>query len=137
MITDSKYKFKKVCLVDDDDIYQFLMKKELKSTNLVGSIQNFADGSAAIEYIYENRNEPDNLPDLIFLDINMPVMNGWQFLDEYNDLSKTLSKQIGILIISSSFDEKDLKKVEHYASVSNYMVKPVERSKLLVVLNDI
>jgi CheY-like chemotaxis protein len=72
-------RIEKICVIDDDDIYQFLLKKELKSTNLLESTVVFNNGSKAIDYILTAKDAPETLPDVIFLDINMPIMDGWFF----------------------------------------------------------
>lgn len=124
----------KVCLIDDDDIYQFLIKKELKSTQIVNNTMVFSNGAKAMEYIVNAKDEPDNLPDVIFLDINMPIMNGWEFLDEFVKMRPRLSKEITILIITSSFDPTDMERAKTYSEISDYIVKPVTRNRLVNVL---
>lgn len=127
-------KVRKVCVIDDDDIYQFLLKKELKSTQIVDKIVVFSDGAKALEFMTSVKDTPDQLPDIIFLDVNMPVMNGWEFLDEFILLRPRLSKEIVILIVSSSFDKRDIERAKEYAEVSDYIIKPVTRSNLVNVL---
>ena len=112
----------KVCVIDDDDIYQFLLKKELKHTNLVDRINVFTDGQKAIDYFLDNRHSESHLPDVIFLDINMPIMNGWQFLEEFKELKKRLNKQITIYLVSSSFDDRDISRSKEYAEVTDYII---------------
>ncbi|GAC1441268.1 MAG: response regulator [Sediminibacterium sp.] len=117
-----------VCLVDDDRIYHFTARKMLESTGLTKQIQSFYDGSEAFFYL----NDPGNteqLPDVIFLDINMPVMNGWDFLEVYQQLSKTLPKHIRIYVVSSSVDSADVRRSEIYDTVTGYIIKPVGRNK--------
>ncbi|MEQ9188698.1 MAG: response regulator [Cryomorphaceae bacterium] len=127
----------KVCVIDDDDIYQFLLKKELKHTHMVDRINVFTDGQKAIDYFMENRHSQDHLPDVIFLDINMPIMNGWQFLDEFKMLKQKLNKKITIYLVSSSFDDRDISRSKEYAEVTDYIIKPVKRSNLISVLEEI
>lgn len=127
----------KVCVIDDDHIYQFLLKKELKHTHLVDRINVFTDGLKAIDYFVENKHNQDSLPDVIFLDINMPIMDGWQFLDEFKLLKKSLNKEITIYLVSSSFDDRDINRSKEYAEVTDYIIKPVKRMNLLTVLREI
>lgn len=127
----------KVCVIDDDDIYQYLLRKELKSTRIVNQILVFPDGAKAIQYMSEKKDQPDELPDVVFLDVNMPVMNGWQFLDEFLVLKPMLSKKIAVLIVSSSFDQQDIDRAGRYAGVTDYIIKPVTRNKLVAVLESI
>ena len=127
----------KVCVIDDDDIYQFLLKKELKHTNLVEKISMFSDGRKALDFFYEHRKDGEQLPDVIFLDINMPIMNGWRFLDEFRHLMNDISKRVTIYMVSSSFDDRDIKKSKEYSEVSDYIIKPVKRANLISVLEGI
>ena len=124
----------KVCVIDDDDIYQFLLKKELKHTNLVDKIQVFTDGQKAIDYFIENKKSIELLPDVIFLDINMPIMNGWQSLEQFKQIQPKIDKEITIYLVSSSFDDRDINRSKEYTEVTDYIIKPVKRSNLLSVL---
>lgn len=127
-------KIEKVCVIDDDDIYQYLLKKELKSTNIVDNTVVFSDGAKAMEFMRNAQDSPESLPDVIFLDVNMPIMNGWEFLDAFIQLRPNLSKEIIVLIVSSSFDQRDLEKAAAYSEISDYIVKPVTRTRLISVL---
>ena len=117
-----------VCLIDDDNIYQFTARKLVESTGLAKNIQSFYNGSDAINYFKDqSNNNPETLPDVIFLDINMPIMNGWEFLEEYNKLSNKFSKPIVVYVVSSSIDSNDMQKSKEYKAVSDYLVKPINR----------
>lgn len=127
----------KVAVIDDDDIYQYLLKKELKSTNIVDKTVVFSDGAKAMEFMRNAKDSPEKLPDVIFLDVNMPIMNGWEFLDEFIKLQPNLSKEIIILIVSSSFDQRDIERANKYSEISDYIVKPVTRNRLVSVLKSL
>ena len=64
---------------------------------------------------------------MIFLDINMPIMNGWEFLDEYKNLRTQFTKPVVVYVVSSSIDDNDMRKSREYKEVSDYIVKPVNR----------
>ena len=118
-----------VCLIDDDNIYQFTARAILESTGLAKQIRSFYNGSEAITYFQNPQNiDPETLPDLIFLDINMPVMNGWEFLDEYHKFYAMLPKPIALYVVSSSVDRDDMQKSRSYEGVRDYLVKPVHRN---------
>ena len=119
-----------VCLIDDDNIYQYTARVILEATGLTKQIQSFYNGIDAINFF----NNPDNfvadtLPDVIFLDINMPIMDGWAFLEEYNKFYNRLPKNIQIYMVSSSVNSSDMQKSRSYKAVNDYLVKPVNRSK--------
>ncbi len=92
-------KFNDVFVVDDDKIFHFLIKKLLSSNNIDVSPNFFENGLQAIEEIKSKLNNGQNPPDLILLDINMPVLDGWQFLEEYRLLKERIKKEITIYII--------------------------------------
>lgn len=125
-----------VCLIDDDKIYQFTAKMILEATGLTHRIQTFFNGKEAINYLKDPANHsPEKLPDVIFLDINMPVMNGWDFLEEFQVLHKTLPKTIAVYVVSSSVDESDIQKSRGYYSVTDYVIKPINREKYRQLLS--
>ena len=119
-----------ICVVDDDNIFQFTMKLSLKPIDNIDEIRFFSDGLAAIDYILDNFNNPKKIPDIIFLDINMPVMDGYQFIEEYRKIKSKLSKKIIIYMLSSSIDPVDLEKVELIDEVSYYITKPIKQDVL-------
>lgn len=119
-----------VCLIDDDKIYQFTSRKILESTGLAKNILSFYNGSEAIGFFREKLTQgPHELPDVIFLDINMPVMNGWQFLDEYHKIIAQFKKPIYIYMVSSSVDDCDIQRSREYSGVTDYIVKPINKIK--------
>ncbi len=119
-----------VCLIDDDKIYQFTARKMLEATGMAKNIQSFYDGSEALAFFSgENSKDVANLPDVIFLDINMPVMNGWEFLDEYEKLCNGFPKNMLLYVVSSSVDDADIRRSHQYSSVTDYIVKPITRMR--------
>ncbi len=127
-----------VFLIDDDNIYQFTARKILESTGLAKQIQSFYNGSDAIKYFKDTTNlAAENFPDVIFLDINMPIMNGWEFLEEYHNLYGNFPKPVVVYVVSSSIDSYDIKKSKQYKAVTDYIVKPVTRIKYQELIESI
>lgn len=122
---------KNLTLVDDDDIFVFLTTKIIEQTNLVDLIKVFGNGLDAINFLKENKNNVDALPDIILLDLSMPIMNGWQFLEEYNKLNPTIGKKITIYICSSSISPDDITRAKTISEVSDYIIKPITKDKLI------
>jgi CheY-like chemotaxis protein len=119
-----------VFLIDDDNIYQYTARVILESTGLAKQIQSFYNGNDAINYFSDPKNfDSETLPDVIFLDINMPIMDGWEFLEEYKQFQAKLPKPIAIYMVSSSVNSSDMQRSRSYNAVSDYLVKPVSRSK--------
>ncbi|WP_421806604.1 response regulator [Flagellimonas sp.] len=123
-----------VFVVDDDDIYQFTIKVTLRSIPAVQSTNTFSDGAEALEYIVVHQNEQDKLPDIIFLDINMPVMDGFQFMEEFVELLPSLQKSIKVYMVSSSMDPKDIKKAKRFEEISDYLIKPLNSKDIKEII---
>lgn len=124
-------RIKNLTLVDDDDIFVFLTKKTIEQTNLVDLIKVFGNGLDALNFLKENKNNVSTLPEIIVLDISMPIMNGWQFLEEYTKLNPTIGKKITIYICSSSISPDDINRAKTISEVSDYIIKPITKDKLI------
>jgi CheY-like chemotaxis protein len=118
-----------VALVDDDKIFQLTA-----SLQLADQILQFGNGEEALKFLSENTKNADFLPDYIFLDINMPFVDGWMFLQDYAGLKGNLSKQISIYMISSSIDPRDVSRAKSIEEVTDYVVKPVSKEKFMELL---
>lgn len=123
-----------VLLVDDDQVYQFAASKTIEATGLAGHIKICNDGHDAINYLHGILHSSELLPDIIFLDINMPVMDGWEFLDAYGALANKINKTINIYLVSSSVDKNDIMRSQQFGYVTDYLVKPVYKEKFSQVL---
>lgn len=132
-------KLDSVCVIDDDVVYQFLAKEEIEYTNLVEKIMFFGDGEKAISFISEtlDNEEIEKLPDIIFLDINMSVMDGWEFLEAYTALKPRIGKNIIIYMVSSSTDMRDVDRARSISEVSDYIIKPVSSNHLATIFKDL
>lgn len=127
-----------VCVIDDDNIYQYTARVLLESTGLAKKITSFYNGRDAISFFQNTQNQrPEELPDVIFLDINMPIMNGWEFLEEYNKLHASLPKPIVVYVVSSSVDSSDMQKSRSFEAVTDYLVKPVNRTKFVELMESL
>ncbi|MHA3786693.1 response regulator [Flavobacterium hauense] len=123
-------KISNLYVIDDDKIYHFLLKNLFKQNGIDVASTFFVNGSDAIDYIKKNNGE-DILPDLILLDVNMPIMNGWQFLEEFGKISHGLSKTPTIYMISSSNNEVDINKSKEFdGAVKGYFLKPICKEDL-------
>ena len=123
-------------LADDDKVFQFITGKILKSLNVIDKLLQFQNGQELFYYLQENSNQPENLPDVIFLDIQMPFMDGWQFLKEYSKPEIKLSKEIDIYILSSSISLYDQQQSKSYYHIKDYLVKPVAKEVYIKILEE-
>lgn len=117
--------FDAIFLVDDDPINNLINRRLLGKTGICSRIEEFQGGQDALEKI-KDLNPDDNL--LIFLDINMPVLNGWEFLNRY--LETYPDRVDKIVILSSSIDFQDRQRAEEYSIVSGFLEKPLTIEKI-------
>ncbi|MFS4492491.1 response regulator [Maribacter sp. 2308TA10-17] len=121
-----------VYIVDDDPIIVYSMNRLMMEMNFYESLNTFENGKKAIEALQMAHESDENLPDILFLDLTMPEMNGFEFL---NELSKMDSKtngfqQIRVIVISSSVNPREIEKINSYPMVEKYIVKPLTPSDL-------
>jgi len=122
-------KFDLVYVVDDDPLYIFSMKKLLKLSDFCQESLFFKNGQEALNELEPKLLQDGKLPDIIFLDISMPLMNGWQFLNRLKELPQ--KKEIKIFIASSSIDPYDKEKSDSYDIVADYLFKPITIDKMM------
>jgi CheY-like chemotaxis protein len=130
-------KIETIAVIDDDDIYQFTAQRTFKTIDTIKKVYIFCDGKEAIDFFADNLNDQDKLPDVIFLDLNMPIMDGWQFLKEYILLKPQIGKKIIIYVVSSSMNPDDLLKAKSISEVHDYIVKPITVDKFRKIISAI
>ena len=126
-----------ICIIDDDEIYQFTVTRTIESQKLAKKILVFSDGEEAIQFLIDNVSNSTSVPDIIFLDINMPIMDGWQFLEEYVNIKPLLGKKVTIYMVSSSVDAVDIERAKKISDISDYLIKPISPEKLKSVIKAI
>jgi CheY-like chemotaxis protein len=122
------------CVIDDDHIFVYGLKKLLQLKGLQADIQDFSNGKAAIDFL-TNPGSSRNLPDIIFIDINMPVMNGWEFIGIFEEIQSQLGKNITLYIISSSVDVNDIQRAKNNPLIKGYILKPVSDALLAQIFD--
>jgi len=126
-----------LCIVDDDDIYQYVTQKVIEKTKLVSTIKIFSNGLQAINFIDTALSNQEELPDVILLDLNMPILDGWGFLEEYISRKPQIGKKITIYIVSSSIDPIDIERAKTISDVTDFVVKPMTQDKLIELVNNL
>lgn len=115
-------------IVDDDKLSIKLMSMLISKNEFCEEIISFFNPQTALDELKNNCNTPLKLPDVILLDLNMPILDGWQFLDEFVLLP--IKKEISIFIVTSSIDPHDIEMAKKYDMVKSYIMKPISAKKL-------
>lgn len=124
-------------LVDDDEVFVFLAKKAIQQTNLVELVKVFDNGQEILDYLLENLEKPEELPEVMLLDLSMPVMDGWQFLGEFHKLSPRLPRKITIFICSSSISPEEIELANKNNEVSDFIIKPINKEKMIEIIQKV
>ncbi len=126
------------CIIDDDSMYVNLVKRIIEAKNLCQNLMVFQNGKDALNYFEAilNNTNTDCIPEIIFLDLNMPVMDGWEFLDNFTKIKNKLGKIITLYIVSSSINPVDIERARKLNSVKDYLIKPVKIEDLESIFSD-
>jgi len=126
-----------IVLVDDNSIFCFIFQKLVeKYNNNQIKVIVFDNGQSALDFFLENKNESQSLPKLVFVDINMPIMNGWQLLDALEANNHPVLSRAPFFIVSSSDNDIDINKSKEYSFVKDYLNKPIDRSRLFSLFDE-
>ncbi|MFC6097900.1 response regulator [Flavobacterium qiangtangense] len=122
----------KILCVDDDPITLMLYKMVIAKSSFTEEIITAKNGQEALDY-YDNLNVANDFccPELVFLDLNMPVMGGWEFLDNFNQSEyDQFNKKTKVIVLSSTIDPNDIEKSKKYPMVIDFMSKPITKEML-------
>lgn len=128
---------KKIALIDDDSTFVFLTKRMIKAANIATHIDEFNDGLQALTFFKANQNNHEVLPDVIFLDLSMPIMDGWEFLEEYTVVEPRIRKRIILYIVSSSISPHDIERSRNFSVVSDFIIKPLNKERFIQIMGDL
>lgn len=130
-------KKKIIWVIDDDIIYQTIINKLIQKSGVFSTHSSFINGKDAITAL-KNVLEQDEscVPDIILLDINMPVMDGWEFMEEIKKIKSKIKKHLRIYIVSSSIALDDRNKSKTFADIIGYIPKPISINDLLSIVSN-
>lgn len=120
-------------LIDDDKFTNFYNEKIVTKHNSFKNVVSVTSGKEALDYLTNAFNNNNNIPDVIFLDLNMPAMNGWEFIEEYKKLDINYTSKIDLVILTTSSNPDDFERSQDIDAVNGYINKPLS----LDILDDI
>ncbi|MEQ8244502.1 response regulator [Fulvivirga sp.] len=127
-------KYHSVMLIDDNEIDNLINQKMIEAADIAEHIYTHTGAKSAIEFLKNVSKLPDIskevLPDVIFLDIDMPLMDGFQFLDEFEKLSEQTRNKCKVVMLTSSINPQDVNKSKKYSYVKEYINKPLSQGSL-------
>ena len=127
-------KYRTVMLIDDNEIDNLINQKMIEAASITENIYTHTGAKSAIEFLRNMERlevARDVLPDVIFLDIDMPLMDGFQFLDEFEKLSEVTKKKCRIVMLTSSINPQDFSRSKKYDNVKLYLNKPLSHDSIL------
>jgi CheY-like chemotaxis protein len=120
-----------VAIIDDDRVFQKITWMKITRHKFARKVLMFSDGDQAMRFIEENSDKPGELPDIILLDLNMPVMDGWDFMNAFVKIRPKIGKKITIFIATSSVNPEDQRRASEVSAVTDYVIKPISDASLL------
>jgi response regulator of citrate/malate metabolism len=120
----------KLILIDDDAMYHQITHLMIEEYSPGKEVISSMDGKATLDYLIENKENNENLPDYIFLDLTMPEYSGWDFLNGYKNVCNSFKKAIRVFVVSSSINPEDIERSKKYSFVDSYIIKPLKREFL-------
>ncbi|MDX2248184.1 MAG: response regulator [Bacteroidia bacterium] len=117
--------YKSVMLVDDNEIDNIINEKIIEANSFADNILVFQTGQDALDYLAANQDKEEELPEIVFLDINMPIMDGFQFLEDFEKFSDKVLEKCKIIMLSSSISPKDIDRAASSRFVKKYLNKPL------------
>ena len=124
-------KFKSILVIDDSFFDRLIAQEVIKQSIMTDEIITIDSGTEGLEYLISKAETPALLPEIIFLDIKMPVMDGFEFLEKYDALPLIIKENCKIYMLSSSVDTKDIDKAHHSKYVVDFIEKPLSKDKLI------
>lgn len=125
----------RACIIDDDPIFVFGAKIILRNSNFCSQVEVYNNGKEALEHLVPAINTEDNFPEVVFLDLNMPVMDGWEFLEEFSKFPN--ASKLSIYVLSSSIDSRDVIRSKAYTIVTDFIEKPLSNEKIMRLIDQL
>ena len=124
---------KLILLIDDSAIDNFINRTVIKHANYAECIAEFQSATDGVKYLCDKANDPLQIPDMIFLDIKMPLLDGFGFLNEFSKLPDNIRSKVKIIMLSSSINDDDIEKANNNPLVFKFLSKPLTVEKLQAI----
>ncbi|MBD3748039.1 MAG: response regulator [Sphingobacteriales bacterium] len=124
-----------ILIIDDDEINNFIAARLIGKIPPKAVVNTCLNGQIGLDFVKSKLQNQEEMPDIIFLDINMPVMNGWEFLEEFEKIRAQINKKISINMLSSSVYNDDINKAETFHIVNKFISKPLTVNKIQDLYN--
>ena len=130
MIAELKTKFDSVMIIDDNETDIYIASHIVMMNNFAKKIFEYSSSQEALKYLQDNQENINALPEIIFLDIHMPVMNGFDFIEGYDKLSPVLKNHCKIYLVSSTNNELDIARIKADKNIVAFYEKPITKKNL-------
>ena len=130
-------KLSNILIIDDDPMTSYLHKKLMEGFQVADHINIANDGEEALQHFNDRiqAESEEKIPQLVFVDLDMPLMDGFEFLEAYQDLNFTNKGSVVIAVLTSSYSRSDINRVKEYPEVRDYIVKPLTKEKMTELMD--
>jgi CheY-like chemotaxis protein len=136
MVKELDPKFETVMIIDDNLVDLYIISRMVTKNNFGKNVLHYTEAQEAMKYLQENQENISKLPQIIFVDIYMPLMSGFEFLEAYDTLSTNLKNYCKTYIVSSTIDNKDIAQSNNNKNVVAFQVKPITKEFLDRIINE-
>jgi len=123
-------KFKSAMVIDDNQIDLYIASRVISKTKFADNILTYTSAADALQYLKEHEHRPMSLPEILFVDIYMPGMSGFEFMQAFASLSETIKKHCHAYIVSSTIDENDIERTKKDPNIMGFQEKPINNEFL-------
>lgn len=129
-------KLRCIMLVDDNPDDNFIHERVIRKTECAEEVLTMESAIDAIDFLRAKKDQPDGAPELVIIDINMPMMNGWEFLEEYGQLGEETKKRTKVVMLSTSNNPDDMQKAAAILHLSSFRIKPLSPLMIAEIIQD-